>query len=398
MSAVANKPGSTMRHARLDQTARVVGGATPKTGEASFWGGPIAWATPKDLSTLDGSLLGKTARTITHEGLGSCAAEVLPAGSVLFSSRAPIGLTAINTVPMATNQGFKSLVPEPGVSDAGYLYHWLRANRPYLESLGNGATFKEVSKAVVSRVEIPLPHKNGKPDMDEQKRIAAILDKADGIRRKRKQALRLTDDFLRSVFLDMFGDPVTNPKGWNEDELKSLGKVITGSTPPSKKEGMFDGDIPFVTPGDLTGGHVSSRRTVTAEGAKNSRIVRPGATFVCCIGATIGKMGKAAIRSAFNQQINAVEWDDRVSGDYGLEALKFFKATIASRGSSTTLPILNKSAFQCLKIPLPPRTLQDQFSATIKSQHCLRQKQEAAATAEDNLFASLQQRAFRGEL
>ncbi len=152
-------------------------------------------------------MIDETPRTITEEGLAKSSAAVLPAGSVLFSSRAPIGHVAINAVPMATNQGFKSFVPKAGVVDAKYLYHWLRANRTYLESLGNGATFKEVSKATVSRIEVPLP------PVPQQKRIAAILDHADTLRAKRREAIARLDELTQSIFIDMFGDPSSNSRG-----------------------------------------------------------------------------------------------------------------------------------------------------------------------------------------
>ena len=107
---------------------------------------------------------------------------------------------------------------------------------------------------------------------------------------------------------------------------------------------MFDGPIPFVTPGDLESDD-SVKRSVTEAGAVEVGTVRPGATLVCCIGATIGKIGRAAVRSAFNQQINAVEWGRSVHDTYGFSVLRFFKPTIIAWGASTTLPILKKSAF-----------------------------------------------------
>lgn len=117
---------------RLKDCARVVSGATPSTSDKKFWEGSIRWATPKDLSDLDGKhYLDDTPRRITDAGLQNCAAEVLPVGSVLFSSRAPIGLVAINRVPTATNQGFKSFVPDPSKLDAKYLFHWARFYSPH---------------------------------------------------------------------------------------------------------------------------------------------------------------------------------------------------------------------------------------------------------------------------
>src|ERR1700730_6817789 len=204
----------------IKQCARVVGGATPKSGVLGFWDGDIAWVTPKDLSDLDGKFIHDTPRKITQLGLKSCSAELLPADSVLFSSRAPIGHVAINTRPMATNQGFKSFVPGAKL-DPSFLYWWLSANRSRLEHLGNGATFKEVSKAVVERIEIPLP------SLAEQKRIAAILDQADELRRKRQLALKHIDSLTHSFFLDFFGNPLTNPKGWPK---RSLADIVTRIT------------------------------------------------------------------------------------------------------------------------------------------------------------------------
>ncbi len=249
-----------------------------------------------------------------------------------------------------------------------------------------------MNSELVRGVQIPLP------PLAEQKRIAAILDKADAIRRKLQQSLRLSDDFLRSVFLDMFGDPVTNPKGWKEMELQKLGKISTGTTPSSKLADMFDGNIPFITPGDLKEGWISAKRTVTEQGAKQSRTVRKGATLVCCIGATIGKMGKAAQLSAFNQQINAVEWDKQVNDSFGLEVLKFFKTRIANQGMSTTLPILNKSAFQRLTIPVPPVSDQNKYANVVDSIERHASKLRSQLGDAETLFFSLQQRAFRGEL
>jgi type I restriction enzyme, S subunit len=177
---------------RLDQCCQIISGSTPKTSVKNYWGGKIYWATPKDLSDLKSSYIDETPRTITEEGLNSCGAEVLPVNSVLFSSRAPIGHVAINRVPMATNQGFKSFIPDREKLDAGFLYYWLSDNKDYFNNLGNGATFKEVSKAIVSRVEIPLP------PIDQQKRIAAILDKAEELRRLRRHSIEHLDVLSRS--------------------------------------------------------------------------------------------------------------------------------------------------------------------------------------------------------
>jgi len=142
---------------KLEHVADIISGATPRTDNDAFWNGDVNWITPKELSALEGMYVGETERRITRKGLESCGASVLPSGSVLFSSRAPIGYAAICSVPMATNQGFKSFVPRPDVLDPHFLLFWLRLRRLFLEGLGTGATFKEVSKAVVARVSICVP-------------------------------------------------------------------------------------------------------------------------------------------------------------------------------------------------------------------------------------------------
>jgi type I restriction enzyme S subunit len=255
--------------------------------------------------------------------------------------------------------------------------------------LAAGANINNLRNEHLDEFRIPLP------PLPEQRRIAEILDKADALRAKRRAALAQLDTLTQSIFLDMFGDPATNPKGWPRLPIRELGKVITGGTPPSAKEGMFDGPIPFVTPGDLES-EGPIRRTVTEAGAAESVIVRPGATLVCCIG-TIGKIGIAAIRSAFNQQINAVDWNDKIDDNYGFATLRFFKPTIIAWGTSTTLPILKKSAFERIEIPAPPIDLQGRFSQRLAAINKLASPSRASLALLDELFGALQVQAFRGE-
>jgi type I restriction enzyme S subunit len=225
--------------ARLGDVCRIVSGSTPRTGVEEFWNGSIPWATPKDLSGLGAIFIQQTAQAITESGYRSCSTQLLPANSVLLSSRAPIGYAAINSVPMCTNQGFKSLVPNAERLDSLYLCFWLRAHHDYLQSLGNGATFKEISKATVERIVIPLP------PLPEQKRIAAILDKADALRRKRREAIAKLDTLLQSVFLQMFGDPASNPKRWPVLRLEQVMRFRTGKL--DANAAVPDGEYPFFT-------------------------------------------------------------------------------------------------------------------------------------------------------
>ncbi|HFO9618676.1 TPA: restriction endonuclease subunit S, partial [Escherichia coli] len=206
---------------KLKDCCEVVGGATPKRNIASYWEGDIPWITPKDISNLNSPFIYEAPEHISSAGYKAAATYMLPVGTILLTSRAPIGNVAIAGIELCTNQGFKSLIPGKNVYNK-YLYHCIKKFVPQLELLGNGATFKEVSKKVVENFEIPLP------PFEEQKRIADILDKADDIRQKREQAIKLADVFLLATFLEMFGDPVENPKGWNVFSLLEYGSFKNG--------------------------------------------------------------------------------------------------------------------------------------------------------------------------
>lgn len=224
---------------KLKECCQVIGGATPKRNVSEYWNSSdVSWVTPKDISNLTVPMLDDAPEYISHAGFASCSTYLLPKGSVLLTSRAPIGNVAIAGRDMCTNQGFKSLVPGKKV-DGTYLYYCMKAFSSKLQALGNGATFKEVSKKIVEDFEIPLP------PFEEQKRIAAILDKADAIRRKRQQAIQLADEFLRAVFLDMFGDPNSNSNNVKVLPMTEIFEIKTGRL--NSNAAVGGGRYPFFT-------------------------------------------------------------------------------------------------------------------------------------------------------
>ena len=198
---------------RIGDVCNIVSGATPKTNRPEFWSGGIPWATPKDLSALEGWSLDHTERTLTDEGLASCSATMMPEQSVLLSSRAPIGLVAVSSVPMCTNQGFKSLVCGPGI-DPWYLFGWCKLRRTFLQSLGRGATFKEISKRIVGSVELPVP------PIKEQRRFREILESQMSIEREQRRSVRRVAALLDVLFNRAFsGDLTASWRGRHEEEL-----------------------------------------------------------------------------------------------------------------------------------------------------------------------------------
>lgn len=156
---------------RIGDIAAVVGGGTPKTSDPSnFQNGSIPWITPADLSCFEGKFIDRGRRNITERGLKGSSARLLPAGAVLFSSRAPIGYVAIASQPVSTNQGFKSFILPKRV-DSSYVYYYLLGSREMIQELGGGTTFKEISGAKAATIPFALP------PLPEQRRIVAEIEK-----------------------------------------------------------------------------------------------------------------------------------------------------------------------------------------------------------------------------
>lgn len=155
----------------LGDVCDVINGGTPKTGMPGYWDGPHLWITPAEMGKRPSPYVGNTARKITDRGLQNSSARMLPPNSVILSSRAPIGHLVINTLPMATNQGCKGLVPCKDILPK-FLYYYLGSIVEFLESLGTGATFKELSGGKLKNVSVPVPPRS------EQERVVAVLDEA----------------------------------------------------------------------------------------------------------------------------------------------------------------------------------------------------------------------------
>ena len=158
---------------KISELGNVVGGATPSTKNPAYWDGNIPWLSPKDLTRYHSRFIGHGARNITQDGLDSSSTTMLPTGTVLFSSRAPIGYAAIAANPICTNQGFKSVVPNDQ-TDSLFLYYLLKANTNKIEGLASGTTFKEVSATTMRSLEVKVPASLG-----EQRAIASVLGALD---------------------------------------------------------------------------------------------------------------------------------------------------------------------------------------------------------------------------
>ena len=208
----------------ISDIGTVVGGATPSTKkEENYKNGDIAWITPKDLSTFRGRYISCGERNITKAGLHSCSTQLLPANTVLFSSRAPIGYVAIAKNELCTNQGFKSVIPNTD-TDSLFLYYLLKYNKNTIENMGSGTTFKEVSGNTMKNIVVRVP-----TSIEEQRKIAGILGALDDKIEENEKINNNLEQQARALFkawfvsFEPFGGCM--PNEWTTGRIKDILKL-----------------------------------------------------------------------------------------------------------------------------------------------------------------------------
>lgn len=200
----------------LGDIVTFVGGGTPDRKKEEYWGGEIPWATVKVFNS--GNLLKKPQESITQIGLKSSAANLIKAGTLIIPTRMALGKAAIASVDMAINQDLKAVIPNTNI-DTRYLLWYFIANSRKIDEMGKGATVKGVTLDQLRQLKINIPA------LEEQRRIAAILDKAEALRAKRRKAIAKLDLLLQSVFLEMFD---VKDSGWAEVNVGDITDVQGG--------------------------------------------------------------------------------------------------------------------------------------------------------------------------
>lgn len=207
---------------KLKDITRIVSGTTPKSGVSEYWNnGEIVWITPTDLGGNSEKNIVTSTRLITKTGFESCGLEIVPPGSIVLSSRAPIGYLGIARIPLCTNQGCKSFVPSDQI-DSLFLYYALKQSVATLQKLGSGATFAEVSKTQLENFEIPLP------PIEEQKRIATRLDEQmhyfEQARQTAEESLSAAWDLPSSYLSSVFDD--SDGRHWKWEKLNDVCELL----------------------------------------------------------------------------------------------------------------------------------------------------------------------------
>ena len=374
---------------KLGEVCEVVTGTTPKTNIPEYWGKGHYWVTPAELNDTT-VYIDKTERQITDEALSKTKLRLLPVGTVLLSSRAPIGKVAIANAEMYCNQGFKNCICSEAIYNK-YLFYFLRLKKDYLNSLGRGATFKEISKSIVESIKIPLPPKS------TQLAIVTELDKINELIRLKKEQLKDFDNLAQSLFYEMFGDPVENEKGWEVKKLKDISREIGDGLHGTPEYSEVDTGCYFINGNNLENGTIvikENTKMVSEKTKAKHYIEMDDFTILVSINGTLGKVafynGENVILGKSACYIKLEAYNDK---KYIFELLKsdYFKRYAESECTGTTIRNVSLKSMRNFRCPLPPLPLQRLFAQRIEQIE--REKSEVQKSIQDleTLLASRMQ-------
>lgn len=352
----------------LGELGTIVGGATPSTKNPSFYDGNIPWLTPKDLSVNSNMYILRGARNITEVGFKSCSCKMLPKGSVLFSSRAPIGYVAIAANDMCTNQGFKSVIPNEE-TDSEFLYYLLKYNKNYIASQGSGTTFAEVSGKTMKDIEVVVPK-----EKEYQHRIASILSSLDRKIELNNKINADLEEMAQTIFKNWFVDfePFKDgkfvdselgmiPEGW---KVGTLGDITKNKSAKVKERNDVKVLSP-VTTGELVLSEEYFTKQVFSSSIAKYKIVNKGDFAYNPARVNIGSLGR-----------NEFDFDGCVSPVYVVFSVidgyenyfdlfrktDFFKDSVASLAIGGVRQSLSYDDLSSIEVIIPSENAVEEFN------------------------------------
>jgi type I restriction enzyme S subunit len=422
------------------EATTIVAGGTPSSKVSSNFTteGGIPWITPSDLSGYKKIYISRGARNLTEKGLRESSAKVFPAGSVLFSSRAPVGYVAIAANDVSTNQGFKSFVLPKELNNK-FIYFYLRHIKPVAEMMATGTTFKELSASNAAKLPLLVP------PLDEQTRIAEKLDsllaRVDScqthlervpqiLKRFRQSVLaaatsgRLTEDWrdkrgqskgnISFDFMDAncFGD-YEFPDTWKPQRLKDIADVIGGITKDSKKQNVEDEELPYLRVANVQRGYLDLTEMKTIRVPKQrleSWLLKFG-DILFNEGGDIDKLGRGWVWSGeiercifqnhvFRARLKDSTFVPKYFSHYGNS--RGYDYFLAYGKQTTNLASINKTIIEALPVAVPPPDEQVEIVRRVEKLFAYAERLEAryksASEHVARLTPSLLAKAFRGEL
>lgn len=341
---------------KLSEIGKVVGGGTPSTKHPEYYtGSGIPWLTPKDLSGYDKMYISKGGRDITQEGLENSSAKLLPANSVLVSSRAPIGYVAIAENEIATNQGFKSIIPNRELVIPEYLYFVMKTSKQDLEQIASGSTFKEVSTKVMSNFEVEIP------DLDEQRKV---LDYLLPITRKIEKNSRINDN-LEALLTTIFNDHIEK-NGFEEASLTDIATYKNGLAMQKYRPEDHEQSLPVLKIKELNQGHIDDSSDRCSAHIDENVIVHTGDIIFSWSGTLLVKNWSGGT-AGLNQhlfKVTSKHYPDWFIYEWTKHHLRRFQS-IAS-GKATTMGHIKKSDLKSSQVLIPNKNELGKLDAKMK--------------------------------
>lgn len=348
-----------------------------------------------------GRFLNKSKRFMTSAKAKELRCTFLKPGDILLARMPePIGRACIfpgDSKKCVTVVDICIIRPNSGSIDNRWLVYLINStgfNNSIIQYI-TGTTRKRISRGNLSKIKINTP------PLLEQKRIAKILDRADQLRQKREKSLELADQFLRSVFLEMFGDPVINPKGWCIKKFDDLGAWSSGGTPSRKIPEYFMGDINWFSAGELNDRYVSkSNEKITEEAVKNSsaKIFPEGSLLIGMYDTAAFKISILKNDASSNQACACLIPNEKINIEWLYTFIDISKNYYLRFRRGVRQKNLNQGMIRNFDLPVPPKSLQDKFgNIAVQLQNIIEKKKKGKLIL-DNLFFSLSQKAFKGEL
>lgn len=359
---------------KISDIGEVVGGGTPSTANSDFWGGDIPWISPKDLTGYKSVYISHGESFLTKTGLKS-GTKLLPKGTVLFSSRAPIGYVAIASNPICTNQGFKSIICNKEIINPLFLYYYIKGNLDYIKLFGTGATFPEISGAAMRKIKVQIP------TLPTQQKIASILSSYDRLIENNTRRIRLLEQMAENLYKEWFVrfrfpehekvEMVNGlPKGWERTVASSIIDVMSGGTPKTDHPEFYGGNIPFYTPKDANDSIFvyNTLTNITEEGLThcNSQLY-PRNTLIITARGTVGKLNLLAVPMAMNQSCFALQFKQKENPFFLYYAIRTEIAKLKKIANGGVFDTIVVKSFDHIKLIIPTRSLMDNFNLKVYS-------------------------------
>lgn len=374
---------------RLGQLCHVRIGRTPRRDTARFWGGSAVWVT---VGELDGQVITDSEEHISDAAVREVMPAPVPVGTLLFSFKLSIGKMAVAGVPLFTNEAIASLeLQDTNRLDRNYLRFALTALN--VSAGANHAVLgKVLNKAKVEALEIPVP------PLDEQRRILDILSRAEGIVCLHREAEAKAKAIIPALFIEMFGNPATNPRGWPVSLLGAVGSLDRGRSRhrPRDAAELYGGPYPFIQTGDVanSGGQITRYASTYSEAGLQQSRLWPKGTLCITIAANIAKTGVLGFDACFPDSVVGFVPGPDITTSYVQAWLHFLQPTLEANAPQAAQKNINLEILRNLPIPLPPMEIQLSFGDRVASAISIQSQQFGATLKSEAALAALLSRTF----